>query len=75
MTLLRLNHEAAQKLFDKYEQETDKIKKTALQLSWYMRGGATYEDVLNMSITERNIISEQIKENLEITKKSGLPFF
>ena len=75
MTLLRLNHEAAQKLFDKYEEDVNKIKKTALQLSWYTRGGATYEDVLNMSTTEREAISKLIEENLEATKKSGLPFF
>ena len=73
--LLRLDHEAAQKLFDSYEEETNKIKKVALQLSWYMRGGATYEDILNMSTTERKFISGIIDENMETTKKSGLPFF
>jgi hypothetical protein len=75
MTLLRLDHAAAQKLFDNYEEDVNKIKRSALQLSWYMRGGATYEDVLNMSTTERKAISTLIEENLETTKKSGLPFF
>jgi len=75
MTLLRLDHAAAQKLFDTYEEDVNKIKKTALQLSWYMRGGATYEDILNMSTIERKAISTLIDENLETTKKSGLPFF
>lgn len=40
-----------------------------------MRGGATYQDVLNMSSTERAYIDELIKENLETTKTSRLPFF
>lgn len=40
-----------------------------------MRGGASYEDVLNMSSAERNLISEIIDSNLEVTKKSQLPFF
>ena len=75
MTLLRLNHEAARKLFERYEEDTNKIKKVAMQLSWYMRGGATYEDVLNMSASDRKLISEHIDENLEATKKTGLPFF
>jgi DNA polymerase III delta subunit len=75
MTLLRLDHEAAQKLFDSYEDDTNKIKKSSLQLSWYMRGGASYEDILNMSSVERKFISTLIDENLEATKKSGLPFF
>jgi hypothetical protein len=30
---------------------------------------------LQLSITERNAINKIIKENLETTKKSGLPFF
>lgn len=40
-----------------------------------MRGGVSYEDVLNMSTEERSSISKLIEENLDITKKSGLPFF
>ncbi len=40
-----------------------------------MRGGVSYVDVLNMSSEERKAISKLIEENLETTKKSGLPFF
>ena len=40
-----------------------------------MRGGSTYEDVLNMSFKERTLIAELIKSNLETTKTSKLPFF
>jgi hypothetical protein len=40
-----------------------------------MRGGGTYEDVMNMSFQERTLISELIKENIETTKTSKLPFF
>lgn len=40
-----------------------------------MRGGASYVDVLNMSTTERRLINELVKENLDTAKKSGLPFF
>jgi hypothetical protein len=75
MTLLRLDHAAAQKLFDKYEEDVNKIKRLALQLSWYMRGGATYEDVLNMSAQEREALTSIVEDNLETTKKTNLPFF
>lgn len=44
-------------------------------MSWYMRGGATYEDVLNMSSQERKILNEIIESNLDTTKKTQLPFF
>jgi hypothetical protein len=57
------------------EEESDGIKKSALKLSWFMRGGASYEDVLNMSEMERTAIIELIDENLETTKKSGMPFY
>jgi len=40
-----------------------------------MRGGVSYEDLLNMSSSERNAIGKIIEENLETTKKSGMPFF
>ena len=57
------------------ESDVNAIKKGALTFSWYMRGGVSYEDVLNMSEFERHHISEIIESNLETTKKSQLPFF
>lgn len=40
-----------------------------------MRGGVSYEDILNMSYAEKESISKIIEENLETTKNSKLPFF
>jgi hypothetical protein len=40
-----------------------------------MRGGVSYEDILNMSNQERIAINEIVEQNLETTKKSQLPFF
>lgn len=40
-----------------------------------MRGGLSYEQAVNLGIDERKIISEIIKENLETTKKTGMPYF
>jgi len=57
------------------EKDIKEIKNTALKFSWYMRGGVSYEDVLNMSDDERIMISKIIEDNLETTKKSQLPFF
>jgi hypothetical protein len=44
-------------------------------MAWNMRGGATYEDILNMSSQERQEISKLIEEHMEITKKTELPYF
>jgi hypothetical protein len=75
LRLLTLEPLGVQKLLDEMESDTNTIKKTALQFSWYMRGGVSYVDVLNMSPQERKAISEIIEDNLETTKKSNLPFF
>lgn len=60
---------------DRMEKEANDLKAQCLKMSWHMRGGSTYEDVLNMSFGERNMIAELIKANLETTQKSKLPFF
>ena len=57
------------------EKETDNLRKESLKMSWYMRGGVSYEQALQMSVKERQMIGEIIKDNLETTKKSKLPFF
>ena len=63
------------RIVDQMDKETVDIRREALQLSWYMRGGITYDQALQLSVGERTLIGELIKENLETTKKSGLPFF
>lgn len=40
-----------------------------------MRGGLTYEEACHLSHNERQAIGEIIKENIETTKKTGLPYF
>jgi hypothetical protein len=57
------------------EKESNSIRQEALQLSWYMRGGLSYDQALQLSVAERKLIGDLIKGNLETTKKSGLPFF
>jgi hypothetical protein len=57
------------------EKETNDIRQEAIKVSWYMRGGISYDQALQLSIAERTTISNLIKENLETTKKTGLPFF
>lgn len=57
------------------ETEAKAIKEQGFRLAWYMRGGINYEQVLQLSPAEREMISELVKENIETTKKSGLPWF
>ena len=61
--------------FANLDKESRAIREEALKMSWYMRGGLSYEDALALGPQERELIGKLIKSNLETTKESGLPFF
>ncbi len=58
-----------------YERQSRAVKEEILRFCWYMRGGLTYSDAMLLSTEERKIIGDIIKDNLDIAKKSGMPFF
>ncbi|CAB4138051.1 hypothetical protein UFOVP328_244 [uncultured Caudovirales phage] len=62
-------------MVDQMDKETRSIRQEVLKLCWYMRGGLTYDEAMQLGQVERDIINELVKDNLETTKKSGLPFF
>jgi len=62
-------------LVDGMEKETKSIKQESLKLAWYMRGGLSYTEAMHLSMEERDIISDIIKDNMETTKKTKMPFF
>jgi hypothetical protein len=62
-------------LVEGYEKEINGIRNNALKMVWYMRGGLSYEDAMLLNNSERDMVNQLIKDNLETTKKSGLPFF
>jgi hypothetical protein len=62
-------------MVDAMEKETQDIRLDVLKLCWYMRGGVTYDEAMQMGHADRQLINDIVKENLETTKKSGLPFF
>lgn len=40
-----------------------------------MRGGISYEQAMNLSVEERRMVNELVKENYETTKKTQMPHF
>jgi hypothetical protein len=60
---------------EELDQESKQVREEALKMCWYMRGGLTFTEAMNLGHHEREIIGRLIKDNLETTKKSGLPFF
>jgi hypothetical protein len=59
----------------KYEGDIKNIKKNILEMCWHMRGGVTYDEAMNMSVSERIIIAKIVEDHMEVTKKSKLPYF
>jgi|TARA_B110000908_G_scaffold37728_1_gene45342 hypothetical protein len=57
------------------EGEQKEVKSEILKLIWYMRGAVTLDEGFSMSYEDRALIGDIVKENLETTKKSGMPFF
>jgi hypothetical protein len=70
-----LDSDAVAKYVDGMDGEINEIRLEALRMAWYMRGGLSYDQLLQLSISERKLIGQIIKDNMETTKKSGLPFF
>ena len=57
------------------DQEAKTIKKRLLELCWYMRGGISFTEIMQMGVSDIPIMNDVIESNLETTKKTGMPFF
>jgi hypothetical protein len=72
---LSLSLEDIDQITKEMEDETKAIKDELFRFCWYMRGGVTITEAYNLSTEDREIIANIIEKNLEITKKTSLPFF
>jgi hypothetical protein len=70
-----MSMEEIEKLTDSMVKEIDGLDRNALKMSWYMRGGVSYNDIMNMTSKQVDALNSIIDENLETTKKSKMPFF
>ena len=59
----------------KMDRESKALKKNIYKMAWFMRGSVNIEQLFSMDISDQELIAEIIKENLETTKESKLPFF
>lgn len=69
------SNEEIVKLIEGYDKDAKALKHSLLSLCWYMRGSISYDEAMMLSYGDREIINDIIKDNLETTEKSGLPFF
>jgi hypothetical protein len=63
------------KLVEELDKEAKNLREELFRISWYMRGALSIEEAFMSSYEDREIMSKIINDNLETTKKSGLPFF
>jgi hypothetical protein len=59
----------------KLENESKALKKELYKLAWFMRGSLSVEQAFMLDLQDIEIIHEIIKENIETTKETNLPFF
>lgn len=57
------------------DKEVKSLKENLLKMCWYMRGGVTYTEIVNMGSQEREAINRIIADNLETAKKTGRDFW
>ena len=57
------------------DQEAKTIKKRLFELCWYMRGGISFTEIMQMGVSDISLMNDVIEGNLETTKKTGMPFF
>jgi len=57
------------------DQEAKTIKKRIFEMCWYMRGGITLNEMMQLGVSDIPIMTDVVEGNLETTKKTGMPFF
>ena len=58
-----------------FDSQSKNLKLELMKICWYLRGGMSWQESLNLSPDERTIAAQLIKENMETAKKTGQPFF
>jgi len=57
-------------LLQGFEKEISRIKKTIAQLCWYMRGGVSYSELLELPLSDFKYFNEVVEDNMELSKKT-----
>ena len=73
--LIRLSASEIPEYLVGLDEQVAEFKRELVRISWYMRGGVTMQELLHIySHDDRESMYAIIKDNLETTKESGMPF-
>jgi hypothetical protein len=62
-------------LGNKFDKQNEDLRRDLIKITWWMRGGITLNEVMQLTQKDRETIGEFIKENMETTNKTKMPFF
>ncbi len=72
---MSLNLDQIKELIEQFETDSKALRSEILEMCWHMRGALSYDEGMLLSHNDREIINKIIKEHIETTQKSGLPYF
>ena len=72
---MTLNNQEIAEYVESLEKESKALIKQLYTLAWHMRDGMTLDEAFQISFSDREIVMELIKEHMEVTKESHLPYF
>ena len=70
-----MSNDAIVEELKKMDKQCDGIKDEVIRITWWMRGGISYNDAMFLGPKDKEIITNLIKENMETSKKTGTPIF
>ena len=72
MRLLYGEASSVEDIIKEYRIETKAIMKDVAEICWFMRGGITWDQGMNLTHKQRKVIKEVINDNIERVKQTGL---
>lgn len=75
MRLLPLSMPEIEQEVAQLDNEAKALRKEIYKMAWFMRGACSMDEAYMLSPDDREIIGDIIKENIETTKETNLPFF
>ena len=72
---MTLSNEEIVALLESMERQSKALRDDMLRICWYMRGSISYDDAMMLTQQDRELIGKIIKDNMETTQKTKMPFF
>jgi hypothetical protein len=72
---MSLSIQEIDELGKRMDKDVRAIKEELIKICWWMRGGISLNEAAQLTYNDRLVIADLIKENLETTNRTRLPFF